>query len=126
MCVCRLLKSHGKKDLSWGDDLESLGYMFVYFARGSLPWEGLRAKTADEADRSIKEMKESLSGEALCEGVLPREFARYIDYARSLGFGEKPDYSYLRRLFRRLFAAEGFKRDNVFDWTEKRFREIVS
>ncbi|KAK3937684.1 casein kinase I isoform delta, partial [Diplogelasinospora grovesii] len=109
-----------------GDDLESLRYVFVYFARGSLPWQGLKAATDDEKDERIKEMKESLSGEALCDGVLPREFATYINYTRSLGFDDKPDYSYLRGLFRRLFAAEGFKHDNVFDWTEKRFYEICS
>lgn len=98
--------------------------MFVYFARGSLPWEGLKAKTEEERDQLIKERKESLLGEALCDGNLPQQFATYIDYTRSLGFCDKPDYLYLWRLFRRLFAAEGFKRDNVFDWTEKRFHEM--
>lgn len=114
------------KEQSRGDDLESLGYVFVYFARGSLPWQGLEARTDKERDERIKEGKESLSGEALCHGVLPKQFATYIDYTRSLGFDDKPDYSYLRRLFRRLFAARGFKYDNLFDWTEKRFQEICS
>jgi hypothetical protein len=98
----------------------------VYFAGGSLPWQGLKATTDKERDERIKEGKESLSGEALCDGVLPGQFATYIDYTRSLGFDDKPDYLYLRRLFRRLFAAEGLKYDNVFDWTEKRFQEICS
>lgn len=96
----------------------------MYFARGSLPWQGLKAATEKEKDERIKEKKETLSGEVLCDGFLPREFATYIDYTRSLGFDDRPNYSYLRRLFRRLFTAEGFKHDNVYDWTEKIFNEM--
>jgi casein kinase 1 delta/casein kinase I family protein HRR25 len=96
----------------------------VYFARGSLPWQGLKAATDDEKDARIKEMKEGLSGEALCDGFLPGEFAAYIDYTRRLTFDDKPDYSYLRRLFRRRFRSEGFEYNHVFDWTEKLFDEM--
>ena len=66
----------------------------------------------------------SLSGEQLCEGVLPCEFATYINYTRSLGFDDRPNYTYLRRLFCRLFCSRKFRHDNVFEWTEKRFHEI--
>jgi hypothetical protein len=89
-----------------------------------LPWQGLKAATEKEKEDLIKEKKVELSGKQLCQGVLPDEFATYIDYTRSLGFGDKPDYAYLRGLFRRLFVREGFEYDNVFDWTEKRFNEI--
>ncbi len=96
----------------------------MYFARGSLPWQGLKTATENEKDQRIKELKSSLTGDVLCEGVLPAEFAAYIDYTRSLPFDDKPDYSRLRGAFRRRFVAEGFKHDNVFDWTEKRFNEL--
>lgn len=112
------------EEQSRADDLESLGYVFVYFARGSLPWQGLTATTDQEKEKRIKERKETMSAEALCDDVLPREFARYIDYSRSLGFDDRPDYAYLRGLFGRLFTAEGFQHDDVFDWTEKRFHAI--
>ncbi|KAM3553512.1 hypothetical protein ARSEF4850_006881 [Beauveria asiatica] len=59
----------------------------------------------------------------LCEGLLG-EFATYATYTRSLGFKDRPDYAYLRRLFRNAFSARGFRYDNIYDWTEKRFREI--
>ncbi|KAI1501971.1 casein kinase I isoform delta [Biscogniauxia marginata] len=120
------INNHNGREQSWGDDLESLGYMFLYFARGSLPWQGLKVAKTENKNQLVKEKKESLSGVELCTGFLPDEFATYIDYTRSLGFGEKPDYKYLRRLFRRLLRSEGFKYDNIFDWTEKRFREVCS
>lgn len=87
-----------------------------------MPWQGLKAKTDEEKQELVKNMKRSLPAEKLCGG-LPDAFARYIKYARSLGFGDKPDYAYLRRLFLRLFTSEGFKYDNIFDWTVKLFNE---
>jgi casein kinase 1 delta/casein kinase I family protein HRR25 len=91
-----------------------------------LPWQGLKVATDDEKDARIKEMKESLSAEALCDGFLPEEFATYINYTRDLAFNDRPNYSYLRLLFRRRFRAEGLKYDHVFDWTERLFNEMQS
>ncbi|KAK3947081.1 kinase-like domain-containing protein [Pseudoneurospora amorphoporcata] len=117
------IRAHNGRQQSWADDLESLGYIFVEFARGSLPWQGIKAATEDERRARVGEMKESLSGEALCDGFLPKEFATYINYTRSLGFDDKPNYSYLRWIFSRLFRAKGFQYDHVFGWTEKLFYE---
>ncbi|KAH6614530.1 hypothetical protein B0J18DRAFT_413685 [Chaetomium sp. MPI-SDFR-AT-0129] len=86
---------------------------------------GLKVATDDEKDTRIKEMKESLSAEALCDGFLPGEFATYVNYARGLAFDDKPDYSYLCWLFRRRFRAEDFEYDHVFDWTDKLLRECT-
>ena len=49
--------------------------------------------------------------------AFPNEFAIYLNYCRSLRFDDKPDYSYLRKLFRDLFVREGFQYDYVFDWS---------
>lgn len=54
--------------------------------------------------------------DALCRS-LSQEFAIYLNYVRSLRFDDKPDYSYLRKLFRDLFVREGYQYDYVFDWT---------
>lgn len=54
--------------------------------------------------------------EILCRGF-PNEFPIYLNYCRSLRFDDKPDYSYLRKLFRDLFVREGFQYDYIFDWS---------
>lgn len=102
------------------DDLESLGYMLIYFARGSLPWQGLKAATEAERNELIKEKKINTPIADLC-GDLPKEFAIYLKHVCDLGFDDRPDYSYLRKLLRDLFVREGFQYDNVFDWTIKKF-----
>ncbi|CAJ0747793.1 17824_t:CDS:10, partial [Entrophospora sp. SA101] len=65
-------------------------------------------------EQSRRDDLESL--ELLCR-TFPNEFAIYLNYTRSLRFDDKPDYSYLRKLFRDLFVREGFQYDYVFDWT---------
>src|ERR1043165_32007 len=98
------------------DDMESLGYVMLYFCRGSLPWQGLKAATKKQKYDRIMEMKMTTPTELLCR-TFPNEFAIYLNYTRSLRFDDKPDYSYLRKLFRDLFVREGFQYDYVFDWT---------
>ncbi|CAL0316851.1 unnamed protein product [Lupinus luteus] len=98
------------------DDLESLGYVLMYFLRGSLPWQGLRAGNKKQKYDKISEKKVSTSVEVLCKSY-PSEFGSYFHYCRSLQFEDKPDYSYLKRLFRDLFIREGYQFDYVFDWT---------
>lgn len=53
------------------------------------------------------------------------EFATYLNFCRSLRFDDKPDYSYLRQLFRNLFHRQGFSYDYVFDWNMLKFVSSV-
>jgi casein kinase I homolog HRR25 len=110
------INTHLGVEQSRRDDLESLGYVMMYFCRGSLPWQGLKAATKKQKYDRIMEKKMTTSTEALCRGF-PNEFAIYLNYTRSLRFDDKPDYAYLRKLFRDLFVREGFQYDYVFDWT---------
>jgi casein kinase I family protein HRR25 len=104
--------------------LESLGYILVYFCRGQLPWQGIRARTKKEKYDKIMEKKMTTPADALCRG-LHQEFAIYLNYVRSLRFDDKPDYSYLRKLFRDLFVREGFQYDYVFDWTIRKMVKLL-
>jgi casein kinase 1 len=110
------LNTHLGIEQSRRDDLEALGFVLMYFNRGSLPWQGLKTATKKERYEKIAQVKQNTPIEALCKGY-PPEFATYLQYCRSLRFEEKPDYSYLRRLFRDLFYREGFEPDFVYDWT---------
>eukprot|EP01116_Phalansterium_solitarium_P022705 TRINITY_DN75_c0_g1_i1.p1 TRINITY_DN75_c0_g1~~TRINITY_DN75_c0_g1_i1.p1 ORF type:complete len:569 (-),score=140.49 TRINITY_DN75_c0_g1_i1:345-2051(-) len=100
------------------DDLESLGYVLLYFCRGSLPWQGLPAKNKKQKYQRITEKKVSTSVEQLCEGF-PTEFVSYLKYTKNLRFADKPDYDYLHKLFRELFIRKGYKNDGVYDWTPR-------
>lgn len=97
------------------DDLESLGYVIMYFLRGSLPWQGLKANNKKQKYDRISEKKLSTPVEVLCKGY-PPEFATYLNYTRSLRFADKPDYAYLRKLFRDLAIREGYQFDCLYDW----------
>jgi hypothetical protein len=87
----------------------------MYFLRGTLPWQGLKATTKKQKYERILEKKISTSTEVLCKGF-PSEFRSYFEHVRSLRFEDRPDYDYLKRLFRELFFRKGFSYDNMFDW----------
>ena len=53
--------------------------------------------------------------EVLCKGF-PTEFRGFFDHVRCLRFEDKPDYEFLKRIFRELFFRQGFTYDNAFDW----------
>lgn len=97
------------------DDLEAVGYVLVYFLRGSLPWQGLKAESKQDLYDQISAMKASIPSAKLCEH-LPVEFASYLNYCQGLNFTEKPDYFYLRGLFNNVLIRNGLLDDGLFDW----------
>ncbi|AED95058.1 putative protein kinase CK1-CK1 family [Arabidopsis thaliana] len=119
------VNTHLGVEQSRRDDLESLGYVLMYFLKGSLPWQGLKAGTKKQKYDRISEKKVSTPIEVLCKNQ-PSEFVSYFHYCRSLRFDDKPDYSYLKRLFRDLFIREGYQFDYVFDWTVLKYPQIGS
>ncbi|XP_047405617.1 casein kinase I-like [Sciurus carolinensis] len=111
------INAHLGIELSRRDDMESLGYVLMYFNRTSLPWQGIRAATKKQTYEKISEKKRSTSVEVLCKGF-PAEFAMYLNYCRRLRFEEAPDYMYLKQLFQILFRTLNHQYDYIFDWTK--------
>lgn len=103
----------------------------MYFLRGSLPWQGLKAATNKQKYEKIGEKKQTTPIKELCEGfpgqlpfftysyqlkLITEEFGIYLNYVRKLGFEETPDYDFLRELFTKVLRGNGDVDDSVFDW----------
>ena len=98
------------------DDIESIGYMMVYFLKKKLPWQGVTGNKKMERYLKIYKMKKNTPPEKLCEGLMP-EMAEYISYAKKLEFEQEPDYNYLRKLFERMLKRVKNTNDIlVFSW----------
>lgn len=82
------------------DDLESLGYVFIYLYLGSLPWMGLRPQsTTAKTAAAIGDMKASMPLDKLC-AKCPPQLLEYMKYVRALEFDQTPDYAYLETCLR--------------------------
>jgi len=83
--------------------------------KGNLPWQGLKCKDKQEKYLKIKELKESISAEKLCEG-LPVEFSKYLNYCYDLQFDDEPNYKSLVTMFRELYKSKDYENDYLYDW----------
>ena len=116
------LYTHLGIEQSRRDDMESLGYTFVYLLKGSLPWQGVKGENRLEKYTMIKEIKQKTKPETLCEG-LPQIFVKYLRYCQQLKFEEKPDYAGFRNLFKTLFYERQYDNNFDYDWV---FLEALS
>jgi len=88
------------------DDLQALGYVFLYLYNGCLPWQGLQAGNKAERRQKVLEMKQALTNEELCAEA-PLEFVGFMDYCfEDLAFDTDPDYDHLRALLREALARQ--------------------
>jgi serine/threonine protein kinase len=102
------------------DDMESIGYVLLHMARGSLPWQGSVGRTSKEMWEGMVKMKSGMEAEELCQG-LPPQFGVYLEEVRSLGFEEEPAYSSYRAMFRDALVAQGEVNDDQFEWRGEEF-----
>lgn len=82
------------------DDMESIGYMLIYFMKGRLPWQGLKRTKEMSHLKRIGEVKICTNIDIMCDG-LPPCFKEYVYYCRNLGFDQEPDYDHMRYLFKK-------------------------
>ncbi|KAF2266604.1 CK1/CK1/CK1-G protein kinase [Lojkania enalia] len=112
------INTHLGREQSRRDDLEALGHVFMYFLRGGLPWQGLKAATNKQKYEKIGEKKQTTPIKDLCDGFpgITEEFNKYLSYVRNLGFEDTPDYDYLRELFTQALKSTGEVEDGEYDW----------
>ena len=117
--TARYASIHALEELeqSRRDDLESVGYVLIYFLKGSLPWQGLKAKGKEERYRKILEKKKEISSEELCKGF-PIIFQNFVYYVKNLDYLEEPDYENLKNMFIGFINNELNENfDFIYDWT---------
>ena len=117
--TCRYMSINCHKGIqqSRRDDLESIGYIFIYFLNGKLPWSGINA-SSNQRNKLVCEKKEAIPPEKLAEGH-PVEFAQYLRMVRALKFTDNPDYDSLRRLFISCASQNNITLDTSYDWDTK-------
>ena len=98
------------------DDLESAGYVLMYFLRGSLPWQGIPGKNKDERYKKILQKKEETTAHELCKDF-PEEFEKYIDYTRNMEYEEDPDYERLKEYFKNIIEEKNENFDYIYIWS---------
>lgn len=117
------INTHRGIEQSRRDDLETIGYVLMYFSRGNLPWQerylgGGKGGTKEDKYKRILDKKESTSLELLGKSA-PPELNAYIYYARNLNFEDRPDYAWCRWQFIMILmreAGNGFDRNVDWDW----------
>jgi len=108
------INSHLGIELSRRDDLESLGYMLIYFIKGKLPWQGIPADNKHDKYARIGKIKQECPLTELCDG-LPQVFTDYLTYVKSIDFKEKPNYKYLHDILSKSFTEHCFEWD-CYEW----------
>ncbi|KAH0472512.1 MAG: uncharacterized protein KVP18_004718, partial [Porospora cf. gigantea A] len=69
------ISTHLGIEQSRRDDLEAVAYVLLYFIRGSLPWQGLKAGTKRDKYDKIMEKKMGTPIDVLCK-YCPCEFTK--------------------------------------------------
>jgi serine/threonine protein kinase len=84
---------HAGLESSRRDDLESLGYVFVYLCKnGKLPW--MKSVSSEK----IASVKRVITVDVLCKDI-PDAFKYYMKHVNNLQFSERPNYELLLSFF---------------------------
>ena len=115
--------AHRGYEQSRRDDIESIGYVLMYFLLGSLPWQGLKIKQGEEQFQKIAEKKYNTPFEELCKGQ-PNEFLMYFKHVDSLEFEEEPNYDFLIGLFQEMINKYCVNCYYDFDWKKNTMKHL--
>ena len=68
------INAHLGLEQSRRDDMIALGYLFVYLAKGKLPWQKVRAKNKQKKYEKILALKKQSTPEILCKDLPGKRF----------------------------------------------------
>jgi serine/threonine protein kinase len=111
------IAAHESMEQSRKDDLETIGYILVYFYKGKLPWQGIKYNTKKERYHNVGEIKKGLDIDDLCSGM-PKEFSIFLKYIKNLEFEERPHYTALIKMFKALYNSRKYK-DDLMEWEKE-------
>ena len=97
------------------DDLESIGYLIIYFMKGKLPWQNISGNSIEDKYLNLIKIKENISLENLCKS-LPNQIIEYIKYIKKLDVEQLPDYNYLKGLFKSILKKNNLNEVKFFSW----------
>ncbi|CAG2120347.1 unnamed protein product [Medioppia subpectinata] len=110
------INNHANNEQSRRDDMEALSYMFVFFMKGELPWQGVDAANIIEKYRAVGDVKRKTTPAVLCSDM-PEEFLKFTESVRGLGFTEDPKYKAYINMFTKLLAKMGHDmNEGYYDW----------
>jgi len=84
------INAHEFNELSRRDDLESLGYMLIYFYIGNLIWK----------DYSDNEMIKIMKNHIINDENIPKILIQYFKIIKCLEFKETPNYDFIINIFK--------------------------
>ena len=98
------------------DDLESAGYVLMFFLRGDLPWQNIKIKGKKDKYAKICNKKKEVSSKELGKNF-PSEFAEILEYFKNLGYTEDPNYEMCWKKMVNVVEKEKQSFDYIYDWT---------
>ena len=104
------------------DDIESIGYVLMYFLNGVLPWQGIKILKNEDHFQKIAEKKYNTTFEELTRGN-PEEFLLYFKHCDSLEFEDEPDYDYLINLFQTMINKYCNDCLYIYDWKKNEIHD---
>jgi len=110
--------SHQSRDLGRRDDLWSLFYLMVEGVVGELPWRRIKDKDHVGSVKMQHHTPELVAG-------LPSQFLDFMNYLKSLGFADEPDYGRLRRYFLEMLKEAGGDVTSPFDWEKAQSKNHI-
>lgn len=79
------------------DDLEAIGYVLMYFSRGGLPWQGLKANSKKEKYQKIMDKKIGTPVDVLCKIIRLNSF-HFFNIVETLNLSSVQTIAILRNL----------------------------